>query len=52
MTTRFLAFETAGLLNQASEPHSVSSRLTCDEVVKLSDICPVSFTEESAIVAR
>ena len=34
-TTRLLAFETTGLLNQASEPHGNSSRLT--------SVAPVNF---------
>ena len=38
MTTRFFAFETAGLLNQASEPHPASSRFTCFELMNLPDI--------------
>src|SRR5262249_24360853 len=32
-TTRFFAFEAAGLLNQASEPHSTCSRLTSVELM-------------------
>ena len=56
MTTRSLAFEAAGLLNQASDPQSSSSRLTSVELMNLpiivssplvfgllfSDACPFS----------
>jgi hypothetical protein len=35
-----LAFEAAGLLNQASDPHSNSSRLTSFELMNL----PIIFT--------